>query len=245
MRVLLVIIMTFVLLLAGCAGGETPGGTSEEADPTPVNLGEKLFLKGGKYIYFGSYPQSKVSDRGLKDALMSIAGDTETWTSYDYYIEDDSLRYMVYKDVRHEGEKFRGVYFSEFRPYSTGVISSEENSLQDDNGYKMGKVYWFRYEPIKWKILSSSDGKAFLCAQQIIDAQDFNRSNKETFLCYAKAQGISVEMANASWWWLRSPYEDYNDYTCCVSDDGAVGGYRVTTTYIGVVPAINLDISGK
>ncbi|MBQ7444486.1 MAG: hypothetical protein IJS71_00910 [Clostridia bacterium] len=191
--------MTFVLLLSGCSGGLTPGGSSSgDPDPTPVNLGDKLFLKDGKYVYFGSYPQSMVSDQEPKDALMSIAGNTDTWTSYDYYVNGVSLRYMVFKDVRHEGEKFRGVYFSEFRPYSTGVISSEENSLQDDNGYKMGKVYWFRYEPIKWKILSSSDGKAFLCAQQIIDAQDFNRSNKETFLCYAKAQGISVEMANAS-----------------------------------------------
>ena len=51
--------------------------------------------------------------------------------------------------------------------------------MQDDSGYYTNTVYWFKFEPIKWKVLSESDGDAFLCADMIPDSQDFHHTTKD------------------------------------------------------------------
>ena len=81
---------------------------------------------------------------------------------------------MWYIDKEYDGEKYRGVYFTSYRPYrTTGLSSSSSDSYQDDNGYSTGNVYWFKYEPIKWRILSENDGKALILAELILDSQEF------------------------------------------------------------------------
>ncbi|MBR2481093.1 MAG: hypothetical protein IKB56_07315, partial [Clostridia bacterium] len=72
-----------------------------------------------------------------------------------------------------DGEKYRGVYFTSYRPYHTTIASSSSRSYQDDNGYSTGNVYWFKYEPIKWRILSEGSGKALILAELILDSQEF------------------------------------------------------------------------
>ena len=83
---------------------------------------------------------------------------------------------MWYIDKEYDGEKYRGVYFTSYRPYYTDYSSSTSNSKQDDNGYSTGNVYWFKYEPIKWRILSENDGKALILAELILDSQEFHPS---------------------------------------------------------------------
>ena len=137
--------------------------------------GEMEYIREGNYIYFGDYPQSEVTDSTLKSALTSSAGTLPTssnsgsWTSYGGSVSN----YMWYVDKEYEGEKYRGVYFTSYRPSSTTWSSSSSNSYQDDNGYSTGTIYWFKYEPIKWRILSESNGKALILAELILDAQEF------------------------------------------------------------------------
>ncbi len=142
-------------------------------------------VKDGQYcrhdsdIYFGTYPQGNVTDETLTAALSSSAGtlptseDSQSWTSYGYYVSGSVSNFMWYVDLTYNGEKYRGVYFTSYRPYSTTNMSSADNSSQDDNGYSTFTVYWFRYEPIKWKILSESDGKAMIVADMVIDSQQY------------------------------------------------------------------------
>ncbi len=134
----------------------------------------------GDYILFGSYPQSKVTDASIISALGGF--DESTWTSYGYYIEGQVSHYMYYIDKEYNGEKYRGVCFTSYRPKYCGSSSSASNSYQDDNGYVTSTVYWFKYEPIKWLIVEESDGKATLVADMILDAQQYDyEANKETF----------------------------------------------------------------
>ena len=35
-------------------------------------------------------------------------------------------------------------------------------------------MYWFRFEPIKWKILNENGGKAIILTELILDSQDYN-----------------------------------------------------------------------
>lgn len=79
---------------------------------------------------------------------------------------------MQYADVKFDGNKYRAVKFDSFRPYFTGFESiTDGDSYQDNNGYECGKIYWFRFEPIKWRVIDEKSGIA-IC-DSIIDSQPF------------------------------------------------------------------------
>lgn len=131
----------------------------------------------GDYIYYGTYPQSKVTDSALVSALNGAGG---SWKSYGYYSgtggdNDGQMtpsNYMRYTDVMYSGTKYRGVIFDSYRPYYTGYTCSSDNSSQDDNGYTTGNVYWFKYEPIKWRVIDPSTG--LIMCDTAIDSQAYN-----------------------------------------------------------------------
>lgn len=144
---------------------------------------ETKTYKTGDIIEFGSYPQSEVTDAALKSALTSRAGSTSGWTSYNYYISGEQSDYMKYTDVEYGGAKYRGVYFTQYRPYYTDDSSSTGSSFQDDNGYNTSTVYWFKYEPMKWQVLSfdKTTGNAVVLSKDIIDSQQYyNNRNDRT-----------------------------------------------------------------
>ncbi|HOJ45684.1 MAG TPA: DUF6273 domain-containing protein [Bacilli bacterium] len=138
--------------------------------------------EAGGTTYFGMYPQSKVTDSTVISTLNTSAGGVEglptsgsnkSWTDYGYYISGSISSFMWYIDLINQNIEYRGVYFTTYRPYYTTGTSSTSNSYQDDNGYTMSFVYWFKYEPITWRVLDVVSGKAFLMANLVIDSQDY------------------------------------------------------------------------
>lgn len=133
----------------------------------------------GSYILFGSYPQSAVTDETITAALTAQAGtlpdewNRRNWTSYGYYYSGLKQNLMWYIDLAYEGENYRGVYFIQYRPFFTTGAWSDDNSYQDDNGYYTRRVYWFKYEPLKWRILTESNGTAMILCESIIDSQQY------------------------------------------------------------------------
>ena len=127
-------------------------------------------------ITFGSYPQSQVKDTELCNALTEQAGALPTssnsngWTDYGYYIAAKIKSYMWYKDLTYGGENYRGVYFTEYRQYETYHYCG---SYQDDNGFNIKILYWFKFEPITWRIITSTDDRMLLMSDSIIDCRDF------------------------------------------------------------------------
>ncbi len=131
------------------------------------------------YLLFGTYPQSAVSESSVVSALNAQTGglptesDSGSWTSYDYYMDgSNATDFMWYKDISYGGEKYRGVYFTSYR--KRNIPKSGVGYAQDENGYVLSTVYWFKYEPIKWKILSEEGGETFIFCDMIIDSQEFN-----------------------------------------------------------------------
>lgn len=153
------------------------------SETTTTTTMEQSYLRDGNYIYFGTYPQTEVTDSTIKTALTTQAGilptaeNAQAWTSYGYYINGSVSDYMWYIDLTYNGEKYRGVYFTSYRPNYTTNSSSAGNSSQDDNGYNTGMVYWFKYEPIKWRILSEYNGNALILCEMIIDSQEYYSSS--------------------------------------------------------------------
>ena len=135
----------------------------------------------GEYILFGSYPQTEVTDSATTTALNGMSGTLPTssnsygWTSYEYIINGDVTNFMWYIDLEYSGEKYRGVYFTSYRPDRITYSSSTSSySYQDDNGYYTDTVYWFKWEPIKWRILTESDGKAMILSELMLDSQRYS-----------------------------------------------------------------------
>lgn len=135
---------------------------------------EKSFsYKQGDIVEIGSYPQSEVKDEKL---LLSLNSLDINWTSYDYYINEDGIPaksdYMKYADVSYEGREYRAVTFFCYRTQNDNSESTEINSRQDDNGYLINEVYWFLYEPVKWRVLDAESGLLLSCF--VIDSQPFS-----------------------------------------------------------------------
>lgn len=152
---------------------------SDEENNDIISLKE-LYSRNGNKITFGSYPQSEVTDSVLKSALDGMAGTLPTssnlnsWNSYGYYIDEKEESFMWYKDVSYNGDRYRGVYFTSYRPFSTKGSSSSAAS-QKSNGYILNNLYWFKYEPISWTILSedTTNKTALVLCDMIIDSQEY------------------------------------------------------------------------
>ena len=133
----------------------------------------------GDIIEFGSYPQSKVVDTELISSLED-AGNSLHWVDYDYYAGSGDWRdgnmspvdgMMFYKDILYNGCMYRAVQINQYRPYWTGKISSEADSYQDDNGYYTGNTYYFKYEPLTWRVLDPNEG--YVVCTSAIDSQAY------------------------------------------------------------------------
>ncbi len=134
------------------------------------NGNEDLF---GSYILFGRYPQADVtSDLGgeLNEYVTALPNDVENngFTNYGY--KESS---MWFKDVYHtDGEIYRAVYIEKYRPYGRDA----NDSYQDDNGYYEDYLYWFKFEPVKWRILYEDNGEALILSELILDSQAYQAS---------------------------------------------------------------------
>lgn len=148
-------------------------------------------------VEFGSYPQSLVKDEEIIDALNNMAGELPTtsdkkkWKSYKYYRcgEDENgvqwphlpfnRDFMWYIDKKYKGVKYRGVYFKQYRACALySVVDREEDTNQALNGYHKETIYWFRWEPLRWRIRYASKSEWCIVSDIIIDSQLYNANGK-------------------------------------------------------------------
>ena len=143
-----------------------------------LTLTSSASYKLGDTFTFGSYPQTRVTNSVTISALNAKA---TSWTSMGLYSGAGSWNtahpsnYTQYCDVSYGGAKYRGVKFTAYRPADTtyAMESSSGNPgplyPQYENGYRINTTYWFRYEPLKWRVLDPNTG-LILCLS-VIDAQ--------------------------------------------------------------------------
>lgn len=168
-----------------------------------IDLDELKYNRVENKIYFGTYPQSLVSDDTIIASLNTKAGDhgTESWTDYNYYVSSSVTSFMYYQDIDYDNNgtyDYRGVYFTQHRPYFYTNSSSAGNTYQDDNGYSANTVYWFSYDPIEWDILTESSGKALIIANLILDSQDYYPSSSTSSFSHNGGTGYATnyELSN-------------------------------------------------
>lgn len=130
----------------------------------------------GDIVQIGSYPQSLVSDSKV---ISELNEQTLNWISYKYMkpetrnVEEDFMKYADI-DLNDDGKyDYRAVTFSKYRSRYAINYDSTPVSYQDDNGYEINKIYYFKYEPLLWSILDVNSGLIF--CEELIDAQHYNK----------------------------------------------------------------------
>ena len=178
----------------------SPDGDPETGDPLEDDeWGEYV---NGDIIEFGTYPQSRVTDRNLSASLEQTinklyqTGNYTVTPSYNYRYSDDKRLGMYYFDLFYEGIKYRGVLIQEYRPNSSHNKTSADNSYQDEYGYQLNKWYFFKYEPLRWRITNVEEGE--MVCTSVIDAQSFHTQNNGNY-----PFGVS----NIRFWLNNSFYE--------------------------------------
>ncbi|MCR5781788.1 MAG: InlB B-repeat-containing protein [Clostridia bacterium] len=149
-------ILLTVLMLAGVIA--VPGVTVVAAN-----------IRTGTLVTFGSYPQSRVTDSSL---LAKLNAQSLSWIYYDYYCDGRQENYMKYADVALSGERYRAVTFTHYRPSTWDKTNDKDLTNQDENGYEPNKVYWFKFDPIIWRVLDANEG--LLMTENLIDSQPFH-----------------------------------------------------------------------
>ena len=129
-------------------------------------------------VELGSYPQSQVKDSALISELDKV---NKNWISYGYYSGNGEYGSMVqgnwmkYADLTYNGSKYRAVTFSKYRPDATTKANPIESKAdQFKNGYKINEIYYFLYEPLKWRALKTQSNNVQLICDSIVDNQAFN-----------------------------------------------------------------------
>ena len=157
-------------------------------------------------ILYGSYPQSRVTDAATIAALEeTFVNEGLTENVYIYYAsyDDSEIPFlqgeMFYCDMLYNGAKYRRVDIERCRPRDTRLTIDLNNSYQDENGYLSyyddahyptgSGVYWFRYEPLRWRVLDPDTG--LVMCETIIDSQPFNE--------FALTDGADVYGAPLVW----------------------------------------------
>ena len=97
-----------------------------------------LYVRDGNYIYFGEYPQTIKAD--------DVTIDLNTQDSRGYYLGSDGYYYAAVTA----------------NPYSSGYTFTNNAAVL------FGTVYYFKVEPIRWRILEEKNGEAFLLCDFII-----------------------------------------------------------------------------
>ncbi|MCR5783373.1 MAG: carboxypeptidase regulatory-like domain-containing protein [Clostridia bacterium] len=194
------------------------GEYTVKAEKDGMNTSDKVKITGEKdvavtlklqkndsqmLVTFGSYPQSEVKDAAT---LASLNSQSLNWIWYDYYCGGKQENYMEYADVSdvfETGDRYRAVRFSHYRPvYTRASSTGADYTWQDENGYSPNTVYWFKFEPIKWKVLDANTG--LIMAESLIDCQPFHNE-------YYNGYGDSARTHYASNWKYSSIKKWLND----------------------------------
>lgn len=103
----------------------------------------------GKTVTYGIYPQTNVDDSSIVSALDALTTtETNGWYLYNN-------NYYAKLDATPRGECTFG---------NGKAITS-------------GETYWFKCEPIVWKVLSNNDGNYYVLSNVLLDVHDYYGSN--------------------------------------------------------------------
>ena len=138
----------------------------QEVTALTLDLGDvTLYAKWGEAV-----PQTKT------EQVYTREGDYIYFGEYPQTIKADNVTVGDVADedgyyLGSDGERYAKVVAD---PYESGYTFSDGSEVTD------GETYYFKVEPIRWRILSESDGSAFIMADGIIANPYYHRTTSST-----------------------------------------------------------------
>ena len=122
-------------------------------------------------VWFGNYPQTEIVDQASSCGTYG-----KNWGDESDYEVDASLYHTLQNisgwdsngDITIKGKKYRRIKYSDATDATTGNIWSRYR-WSNTTSY-----HYFRYDPIKWRVLNISGNNAFLLADIALDDQLYN-----------------------------------------------------------------------
>ena len=139
--------------------------------------------KKGDLVEFGSYPQKRVTSSDLIKSLNKITlnwKNDEYESSYKYVYNEKSKSFkkvysatiIKYADVEYKGEKYRALRITKRDgDYTENVMGYHPDD--DAYQYKYKTTYWFKYQPLVWRVLDPETGTV-IC-ESVIDVKPFSK----------------------------------------------------------------------
>ena len=120
------------------------------------------------------------------------------------------------------------------------MVENNDNVVGD---YSNGNKFFCEDTEDKIFLLSKGEVKNTDYGFTYVKNETSNESRQKTATDYAIANGVYVNANNGAWWWLRTPYYDYNnpnkDYSAhVIKVNGIINMNSVTTATGGIVPAM-------
>lgn len=115
---------------------------------TAIDNRYKATWKDDNTIQYGLYPQTHVSDEVVIAELNKL---TPTEINGWYLYEDE--------------------YFAK---YTATVYNNESYAFDDGTAIVNGNEYWFKCEPIEWKVLNGSNGTYYVLSCKLLDAHNYH-----------------------------------------------------------------------
>lgn len=152
------------LFMAGVLafGGELTAGSpkfmsetvvkAEDSGPSNPFYDEEKDTTEWSYVYFGEYPQSEISGEALTSDIKDAAYDSNG-------------------DAVVNGVKYRRVTPGSATYYTSATTGTFYNWSGKSEAY-------FKYEPIRWRVLKNDGSSLFLLADNVLDCQQYQRDDK-------------------------------------------------------------------
>lgn len=105
-----------------------------------------------EYIEYGLYPQSYVKDSNITSVLENLPTDINNWILYN------------------------GEYYCK---KTAQVYNNESYTFNDGTSIVNGKEYYFKCEPIRWKILNANNSEYKLLSNTLLDSHVFHDNYDE------------------------------------------------------------------
>ncbi len=127
--------------------------TAAEKEANDKSIGKMPnYLSETNTLTYGLYPQTHVSDASLISTLNTLTtAESNGWYLYD------------------------GTYYAKKKasPYSSSYTFSDGTTIVN------GTAYWFKCEPIEWKVLSSDNGTYSLVSTVLLDEHQYYSSTSD------------------------------------------------------------------
>ena len=129
-------------------------------------------------VYFGSYPQTEVVESGSKEENALKRMNRYYVTKYqsvssNVFATIENASYDVNGDATVGGTKYRRMKAGDATYHHT----SESNANMFYNWKDDSTYHYFKYEPIKWRVLNRKGNDALLLADIALDDQKYNTNN--------------------------------------------------------------------